>query len=193
MVSSGIIRTFSERKSPTPGSRGQTYNPTTYNPRIGQRNTYNPTIYQPRIGQRHTYTYRKKYFLHNYYSTPVRVCQGLFQKKPGKLCCKSQKYRSAARKYMPLSQTQKNPKNPLTNAFRCGIILYVEGKRTSRQQPRESGGTGRRARLRGVWFLPYGFKSRFSHHARPHIADAHFFLKFPPVPRRLFERTISHG
>ena len=28
----------------------------------------------------------------------------------------------------------------------------------------ESGGTGRRARLRGVWFTPYGFKSRFSHH-----------------------------
>ena len=27
----------------------------------------------------------------------------------------------------------------------------------------ESGGTGRRARLRGVWFTPYGFKSRFSH------------------------------
>ena len=26
-----------------------------------------------------------------------------------------------------------------------------------------SGGTGRRARLRGVWFTPYGFKSRFSH------------------------------
>ena len=29
----------------------------------------------------------------------------------------------------------------------------------------ESGGTGRRARLRGVWFTPYGFKSRLSHHA----------------------------
>ncbi len=28
----------------------------------------------------------------------------------------------------------------------------------------ESGGTGRRARLRGVWISPYGFKSRFSHH-----------------------------
>ena len=27
----------------------------------------------------------------------------------------------------------------------------------------ESGGTGRRARLRGVWYTPYGFKSRFSH------------------------------
>ena len=28
---------------------------------------------------------------------------------------------------------------------------------------RGSGGTGRRARLRGVWFTPYGFKSRFPH------------------------------
>ena len=74
---------------------------------------------------------------------------------------------------MPLSQTQKNPKNPLTNAFRCGIILYVEGKRTSRRQPRESGGTGRRARLRGVWFTPYGFKSRLSHQYRknPGMSD----------------------
>ena len=31
----------------------------------------------------------------------------------------------------------------------------------------ESGGTGRRARLRGVWFTPYGFKSRFSHQKNP--------------------------
>ena len=30
----------------------------------------------------------------------------------------------------------------------------------------ESGGTGRRARLRGVWISPYGFKSRFSHQQR---------------------------
>ena len=30
----------------------------------------------------------------------------------------------------------------------------------------ESGGTGRRARLRGVWFTPYGFKSRFPHQKR---------------------------
>ena len=28
---------------------------------------------------------------------------------------------------------------------------------------RGSGGTGRRARLRGVWFTPYGIKSRFPH------------------------------
>ncbi len=27
----------------------------------------------------------------------------------------------------------------------------------------EGGGIGRRARLRGVWFLPYEFKSRSSH------------------------------
>ena len=31
------------------------------------------------------------------------------------------------------------------------------------RRTRGSGGTGRRARLRGVWFTPYGFKSRFPH------------------------------
>ena len=31
---------------------------------------------------------------------------------------------------------------------------------------RESGGIGRRARLRGVWSDSYGFKSRLSHHER---------------------------
>ncbi len=31
------------------------------------------------------------------------------------------------------------------------------------QIPCESGGIGRRARLRGVWVKPYGFKSRLSH------------------------------
>ena len=36
----------------------------------------------------------------------------------------------------------------------------------------ESGGTGRRARLRGVWFTPYGFKSRFSHQNRKNPAIA---------------------
>ena len=35
---------------------------------------------------------------------------------------------------------------------------------------RGSGGTGRRARLRGVWFTPYGFKSRFPHQKEAHIS-----------------------
>ena len=42
----------------------------------------------------------------------------------------------------------------MTNHPVLSIILLL---------PRESGGTGRRARLRGVWFTPYGFKSRLSH------------------------------
>ena len=33
-------------------------------------------------------------------------------------------------------------------------------------ETRESGGIGRRARLRGVWSDSYGFKSRLSHHER---------------------------
>ena len=43
----------------------------------------------------------------------------------------------------------------LTNSLLDGIILRVE---TS-----EGGGIGRRARLRGVWFIPCEFKSRPSH------------------------------
>ena len=44
----------------------------------------------------------------------------------------------------------------------------------------ESGGTGRRARLRGVWFTPYGFKSRFSHQKRktePCVRFSFFIVK----------------
>ena len=45
------------------------------------------------------------------------------------------------------------------NLYRC------HGDCKIRPTSCESGGTGRRARLRGVWFTPYGFKSRFSHHS----------------------------
>ena len=44
--------------------------------------------------------------------------------------------------------------------------------------PCESGGTGRRARLRGVWFTPYGFKSRFSHQQRKRVPKRHPFSLF---------------
>ena len=47
-----------------------------------------------------------------------------------------------------------------------------------------SGGTGRRARLRGVWFTPYGFKSRF-----PHKADSFesaFSFRSAGVPEACF-------
>ena len=59
--------------------------------------------------------------------------------------------------------------NPLTNSKKSCIIYTVVETAGCSEQPvvketaRESGGTGRRARLRGVWFTPYGFKSRFSH------------------------------
>ena len=44
------------------------------------------------------------------------------------------------------------------------------------RRTRGSGGTGRRARLRGVWFTPYGFKSRFPHHKKSdHICDRLFY------------------
>ena len=43
------------------------------------------------------------------------------------------------------------------NLYRC------HGQMSDSDSECESGGTGRRARLRGVWFTPYGFKSRFPH------------------------------
>ena len=43
------------------------------------------------------------------------------------------------------------------------------------RRTRGSGGTGRRARLRGVWFTPYGFKSRFPHQKKGnHFCDCLF-------------------
>ena len=48
----------------------------------------------------------------------------------------------------------------MTNEFESAIILPLS------KATRESGGTGRRARLRGVWITPYGFKSRFSHQVK---------------------------
>ena len=45
----------------------------------------------------------------------------------------------------------------------------------------ESGGTGRRARLRGVWISPYGFKSRFSHQGQASVRlPFHFKLRRTP-------------
>ena len=65
---------------------------------------------------------------------------------------------------------QKLFKKGLTIALNLSIILML---------PCESGGTGRRARLRGVWFTPYGFKSRFSHQQRRRVPKwAPFFFVF---------------
>ena len=46
----------------------------------------------------------------------------------------------------------------------------------------ESGGTGRRARLRGVWITPYGFKSRFSHQKSEFSNSDFSLLKIPENP-----------
>ena len=57
-----------------------------------------------------------------------------------------------------LKFSKKLLQNPLTIPSKSCIIYTVVDTAIC-----ESGGTGRRARLRGVWFTPYGFKSRFSH------------------------------
>ena len=44
------------------------------------------------------------------------------------------------------------------------------------RRTRGSGGTGRRARLRGVWFTPYGFKSRFPHQQKKESIGSPFFV-----------------
>ena len=59
-----------------------------------------------------------------------------------------------------LINSKKTFQNPLTNPNPCAIIFTVDGSNTVECG---SGGTGRRAHLRGVWFTPYGFKSRFPH------------------------------
>lgn len=60
----------------------------------------------------------------------------------------------------------------LTNCF--SIVLDM---------PCENGGTGRRARLRGVWCKSYGFKSRFSHQIRVAIMATLYF----------YSLLMSHG
>ena len=46
------------------------------------------------------------------------------------------------------------------------------------RRTRGSGGTGRRARLRGVWFTPYGFKSRFPHQTKKQMDEIHLLFVF---------------
>ena len=54
----------------------------------------------------------------------------------------------------------------------------------------ESGGTGRRARLRGVWFTPYGFKSRFSHH-KEHCESNALFLRFQTFTKFILMQPVG--
>ena len=82
----------------------------------------------------------------------------------GKVCYN---YQDKPSNYHHFISTFTNPKkikkiskNLLTNRRRWCIIPYVAAHSAV---IRGSGGTGRRARLRGVWFTPYGFKSRFPH------------------------------
>ena len=58
------------------------------------------------------------------------------------------------------------------------IILYVAAGAVACG----SGGTGRRARLRGVWISPYGFKSRFPHQSKAVAKAAALFLKISNDP-----------
>src|SRR5438105_15919089 len=77
----------------------------------------------------------------------------------------------------------RSPSNPITAATaypewhqlqpKTGRLLAVTSGRAasveSRSAARAAGGTGRRARLRGVWGKPSGFESRVAHHwRRPH-------------------------
>ena len=70
----------------------------------------------------------------------------------------------------------------MTNESVCSIIIKSSGNDEC-----GSGGTGRRARLRGVWFTPYGFKSRFPHQKSiKALALMHFLLR-----KTVLSRTAS--
>ncbi len=58
-----------------------------------------------------------------------------------------------------MKQIVKKQKKGVDFFLFLSIILYVAANAVACG----SGGTGRRARLRGVWITPYGFKSRFPH------------------------------
>ena len=58
-----------------------------------------------------------------------------------------------------MNQIEKSFEKTIDFLRKKSIILYVATEVVASG----SGGTGRRARLRGVWISPYGFKSRFPH------------------------------
>ena len=78
---------------------------------------------------------------------------------------------------------QKKPKSFLKKAltFDCnGGILYKHLREYWQLKRCESGGIGRRARLRGVWGDSYGFKSRLSHQKAGFLTCfCCFILKMP--------------
>ncbi len=65
----------------------------------------------------------------------------------------------------------------LTNEGERGIIIHVGRIAETQTATCGSGGTGRRARLRGVWYIPYGFKSRFPHYLKNGMTSVLYFLK----------------
>ena len=78
------------------------------------------------------------------------------------LCILSKKTRKRSALFYTmkkLSIFSKKIKKRVDKKKKSGIIVSLPQER----RLRGSGGTGRRARLRGVWFTPYGFKSRFPH------------------------------
>ncbi len=67
------------------------------------------------------------------------------------------------RKWSFFKKTQTFSKKRLDFPKKKCIIYLLRANPRISQNECGSGGTGRRARLRGVWFTPYGFKSRFPH------------------------------
>ena len=74
----------------------------------------------------------------------------------------------------------------LTNIEKNAILIWLCEKH--REKKSESGGTGRRARLRGVWFTPYGFKSRLSHQS----IQTRTFYRLVKRSGLLFYKKILH-
>ena len=75
---------------------------------------------------------------------------------------------------------EKTFKYVLTSWIPYDIILIVELRNRQKSNKCECAGIGRQARLRGVCFTTYGFKSRHSHHRKdliPCVSSLFYFMQ----------------
>ena len=75
---------------------------------------------------------------------------------------------------------EKTFKYVLTSWIPYDIILIVELRNRQKSNKCECAGIGRQARLRGVCFTTYGFKSRHSHHRKdliPWVSSLFYFMQ----------------
>ena len=86
---------------------------------------------------------------------------------------------------------EKTFKYVLTSWIHYDIILIVELRNRQKSNKCECAGIGRQARLRGVCFTTYGFKSRHSHHRKDLIPCVSSLFYFASKRWRDLKATVK--